>query len=294
VVGSGTGRLADELAGRFGNVHAMDLSLPMLLLHELIEDRPVQLNVVSARNRRAEADSITSITCSKERCVASATAVVADITAPPWPPATFTCVVAVYVVDVVPLSLWLPAITKLLAPGGALIIVGPLGYQHDSIPDQLAADRFLDRLRAANYEVDSLSWERTTHLVDPQSLSRTSLDNLVVAAVRSGSPAREDVLDLDSIFELADPILVESQTRITNAAVDVVHAKLQTRAGSIVLPPVAVHALGLVNGEKRYSEILEAVAGMTETSALPDTTRRELDACMQHLLDLGVVIARRS
>ena len=70
-------------------------------------------------------------------------------------------------------------------------------------------------------------------------------------------------------------------------------ATLQTSAGPVVLPPVAVHALGLVNGEARYAEILEAVADIPDSKSIPETTRRELDACIQHLLDIRVLSARR-
>jgi SAM-dependent methyltransferase len=293
VVGSGTGRLADELASRFGNVHTMDLSLPMLLLHELIAEGPLHFNVVHTRNRRAGADVIAPITCSKELCAASATPIAADITAPPWPPAAFDCIVAAYVIDVVPLSQWLPGITRLLAPGGVLIILGPLGYQHDSIADQLAADQLVERLRRAGYKVDSITWARTTHLIDRLDLLQTSIENMVVAAVRTGSLTSEHVLDPDSVLELADPLVIESRTRITNVAVDLFQATLQTSAGPVVLPPVAVHALGLVNGEARYAEILEAVADIPDSKSIPETTRRELDACIQHLLDIRVLSARR-
>ena len=192
VIGCGVGRIAEELAATGVNVTAVDLSATLLAARALMGQGTLEACDVQTRNAQSVTAQVHEVSArSRTLCGADVQVryAVADATAMPFADRSWPVVVSVYFTDVVPPSRLFPEAWRVLAPGGAFIHVGPLGYHFDDLSEHVCASELLEQLGEHGFEVSGTRFMSGTHHRIPGSLHTSVFDNLVFSARRPGATA---------------------------------------------------------------------------------------------------------
>jgi len=134
-LGAGLARFASDLRGEVEQLIALDVSLMMALSHLALHDGEVRLFEINERIAYDLAGLARPITASAKSS-APIDYCVADARQMPFADASLDLVVSAFFTDVVPLSALLREVRRVLAPGGAFIHFGPLGY-HFYMPEEM-------------------------------------------------------------------------------------------------------------------------------------------------------------
>jgi len=293
VLGSGMGRMAEELSSRYEQTCAIELLLPMELLRRKLHRQPVSFNIVDPRNRRLGSDIIRRIEIAGRsspngtRC----DFVVGDARHAPWPDGFFSCIVSAYFSDVVPYSMLLQEITRLLQPKGILVHIGPLAYHHQETGEHLAADQFVTRLKGFGYSILQTDWIKTTLRGDPTSMYSHTCDNLVLTARKTENVTiNPQELEMDSVLGFQEGVTLSTQVKICNESATILKSELKIGSGnSVALSPLATRMVEAIDGKDRFGDILTKLASMLGTEYLPQGELDKLKGLLVQLLEEGTL-----
>lgn len=180
VLGAGVGRLAHELAARYKNVYAIELSAPLLICAAQLRQGPIHAYEVSTRHTRTGEDQAKPFTARwPQKPGPAAKLCLMDATDLPFADGWADAVVSVYFTDVVPPRKLLPEVRRVLRPGGRFVHLGPLGYHFDDPDDHLSAAELLQEVAAHGFNVGKPRWVTSTHECDADSIYECRFHNLL-------------------------------------------------------------------------------------------------------------------
>jgi SAM-dependent methyltransferase len=293
VLGSGMGRMAEELSRRYEHTSAIERLLPMELLRRKMHKRAVSFNIVDPRNRRLRSDIVRAIQipCQSSSDTSRCDFVIGDARHAPWPDSSFSCVVSAYFSDVIPYSILLPEVTRLLRPGGILVHIGPLNYHHEELGEYLAADQFVARLADFGFSLLQTDWIKTTLRGDPTSMYSHTCDNLVLTARKAEklklSP-RE--FDRDAVLGFQEGITLSTEVRMSDESAAILKSELRIGDGkTVMLSPLASRLIEAVDGKTGFGEIVAKLVSMLGSERLPDGELDKLKRTVARLVELGAL-----
>ena len=184
MLGAGLGRLADELAGEYSEVHSIELSLPLALTAALLRQSSIAAYDVRTRHARNVDDQAKAFVATRPHRLSAATSriTVADATDLPFVNGFADVVISAYFTDVVPPRKLLSEVRRVLRPGGRFIHLGPLGYHFDDTDDHLSAEELLTEVAAHGFVVSAPRWVTTTHECEARSIHECRFHNLLFSA----------------------------------------------------------------------------------------------------------------
>jgi SAM-dependent methyltransferase len=248
VLGAGAGRFARELCADFATVEAVDRSLLAAAAFRLLaSDGATVHDVTEANAYSAE----TQVRRFEARVPAGAGLryTVADALALPFPDRSLSAVVSVYFTDVVPLAPLLAEVARVLAPGGALLHFGPLGYHFDAPAEMLAADEVRRAIEAAGFAIHLETRVPALHCGSAARMAANWFDNWSFVAVKGSAPPPAPIDDR-TVLALAGPVRLASDQILTPAEERTLGTRARGPAGKWVeLGDVAREVLLAVDGE---------------------------------------------
>ncbi len=293
VLGSGLGRMAEELSRRYERTCAIERLLAMELLRRRLHKEAVSFNIVDPRNRRLGSEIVrrVEIPHRSNRHGSRCDFVIGDARHAPWPDSSFSCVVSAYFSDVLPYSVLLPEVRRLLQPGGVFVHVGPLAYHHQETGEHLAADQFVTRLGDFGFSVLDTDWVRTTLRGDPTSMYSHTCDNFVLTARKAEKlKVGPQQLEMDAVLAFQDGVTLSTEARLSNESAAILKSELRIGDGRIVaLSPLATRLIEAVDGKTELGDILAKLASMLGSERLPDGELDRLKEKIAQLVELGAL-----
>lgn len=151
VLGAGMARFAWDLRPMFKHVIAAEASIPAAVLHDMLLRGDITTCEPEEQSAYTIADqgrqTVSSITrtfpwAGKEAPPGHGDLVycAADASAMPLEARSISAVVSIYFTDVLPLSLLLPEVKRLLKPGGVFLHFGPLAYHFDDFEEMYSIE----------------------------------------------------------------------------------------------------------------------------------------------------------
>ena len=294
-LGAGTGRIADELDARFGSVDAIDLSLPMALFHDSLRTHSTPFSVVELKNKRRASDTVVELVAARRRRLRTGVRyAVADATMAPWPDGAFSCLASVYFTDLIPLSKLLPAAIRLLQPNGVFVHVGPLGYHHERECDHLAAEQLAQRLSESGFQIVKMDFQRSTHLVQTDSLQRLEFQNMILVARKEISDNTHRSISANitprDVLSICGKVTISTCREVSDAAEDILSSELKTSTGiSMKLSPPVTRLMEIIDGNRTYAEIVDHLIAMTGAEELQDEELAEIQKELTELVNVGAL-----
>jgi hypothetical protein len=199
--------------------------------------------------------------------------------------------VSAYFSDVIPYSVLLPEVTRLLQPSGILVHVGPLAYHHKEIGEHLAADQFAARLADFGYSILQTDWVKTTLRGNPTSMYSHTCDNLVLTACKAENlRLSPQELEEDAVPAFQEGVTLSTEVKISNESAAILKSELKVGSGnSVALSPLATRMVEAINGKTRFGDILTKLALMLGTEHLPPGELNKLKGILVRLLELGAL-----
>lgn len=183
VLGAGLGRTLCEIDERFGNAVGIDLSATMATAYFLVNQADdVRACQLHQGNFLRAADECEVINVNRTLAGGEPRYIVGDAAALPFLADSFDVVVSHYFTDMVPLSLWLPEVQRVLKPNGHLIHFGPLGYVFPAIQEHYAVDQLAPAFRQHHFELSPIETITNTFYDSRNRLNRFQLENLLFTA----------------------------------------------------------------------------------------------------------------
>ena len=188
-LGAGTGRHVVELAGRFGESWAVDLSVDRTWLFERVLRQPLAFAAFEDGAPMSR-DGLTRLARTEPPASsAHLHLAVADARCLPLADAGATHVVSIYFTDMVPLHQLLPEAWRVLVPGGTFMHVGPLDYAFPDPAWRLAPEELPEAFRRFGFEIDSLRAQPMEFRRSSQSGIQVIYRGLVFRARKTELPA---------------------------------------------------------------------------------------------------------
>lgn len=228
-LGSGTGRIALELAGSFREIFATDLSFSMLyFFRQLLAGGEIGFHEINYANTFSDELISRPLTASAKPFLSGSPAVfeglsyfVSDVKELPLASGSMSSIFSVYFTDVIALKLMLPEISRVLKPGGIFVHFGPLGYGFENIAEKLTASEVKARLEAAGFEISEEAIVISNHLESDHAMDIVRLRNWVLVARKkyadTGGLSRHDSLAVagNLSYQLNGTIQDGEETRST-------------------------------------------------------------------------------
>jgi SAM-dependent methyltransferase len=186
VLGAGLGRIAWGLRRAFPRVLAVDSSPAMAALFRLLSRGPLRFTELNLNNARVRADQAIDVEAALPPAPDGSRLeyAIADAAQLPVADRSQAAVVSLYFTDVVPLSRLGPELSRVLAPGGVFVHVGPLAYHFSDVDEQVAADELAQRLAGYGFDVTEPRVVTNTLLKSSALLDGAVCDNVVFSGVR--------------------------------------------------------------------------------------------------------------
>ncbi|MEO7331472.1 MAG: methyltransferase domain-containing protein, partial [Minicystis sp.] len=166
VLGAGMARFAWDLLPMFQHVIAAEASIPAAVLHDMLQRgevitcEPEEQSAYTIADQGRQTVSSISRTypwAGKEPPPGHGDLVfcAADASAMPLADRSISAVVSIYFTDVLPLSLLLPEVKRLLKPGGVYLHFGPLAYHFDDFDEMWSAEEVRAIFASHGFEIRS-------------------------------------------------------------------------------------------------------------------------------------------
>lgn len=166
MLGAGMARFAWDLLPIFKHVIAAEASVPAAVLHDMLQRGEVITCEPEEQSAYTIADqgrqTVSSITrtypwAGKEPPPGHGDLVycVADASAMPLADRSISAILSIYFTDVLPLSLLLPEVKRLLKPGGVFLHFGPLAYHFDDFEEMYSIEEVRSIFASHGFEIRS-------------------------------------------------------------------------------------------------------------------------------------------
>lgn len=183
VLGAGTGRTLCMIDEKYSGTYGIDLSTAMGTAFRCLDvDRQLDAYLLQQGNFLRAADECELIRANRDLTGGTPKYAIADAASLPFGDASFDAVVANYFTDMLPLSLWLPEVVRVLKPTGQFIHYGPLGYAFPHIAEHYAADQLPIAFTQFGLQMSEPEFIRSSFYGSSKRLNRFDFDNLLFTA----------------------------------------------------------------------------------------------------------------
>lgn len=164
VLGASMARFAWDLLPIFRNVIAAEASVPAAVLHDMLQRADVttcepeeqSAYTVEDQGRQTISSILRTYPWAGKQAppgYGDLTYCVADASAMPLADRSISAVVSIYFTDVLPLSLLLPEMKRILKPGGVFLHFGPLAYHFDDFEEMYSIEEVRALFRSHGFEL---------------------------------------------------------------------------------------------------------------------------------------------
>ena len=218
-LGAGLGRVAYDLADLFNETYAIDSSISMAYLCQKIQQEDVTVFEINLRNA-ANKNSLykefkASSKHSSKNHRAKVSYIIGDAADMPFPGGFFSAVVSLYFTDVLPLSILVDELKRVLHPGGKFIHFGPFEYNFNNKIEMLSFDEVKEYLIKSNFMIIDEGRVLSSHCKSPISGAHRIYTNWLLKTER----LKDLKIDENSILTINHNIEFVQQGLIANAQV---------------------------------------------------------------------------
>lgn len=156
VLGGGLARTACELVSEFDEVFVVDNSVSCAYFFGKLRNEDVRFYDINFRNIESPDCMCRALTASVSHLAGKAKKVhyaLADVARLPFADSFFDCIVSVYFTDIVPLSILIGEVKRLLSAKGSFIHFGPLQYHFDNTAEMFSFDELTNAFKRENFRV---------------------------------------------------------------------------------------------------------------------------------------------
>ena len=266
VLGSGTGRIAAQVAHRHEQVISMDRSYTMAWLLDQVIQGPFSFYEYHGKNVTT-VERMTRLHHLQyhkpENAPGPAPApkekvfnMVADALHLPLANESVDTIYSVYFTDVLHLEKLMPELRRVLKPGGRFVHFGPLEYHFTELNHMLSAEEVKAAFEKAGFTVEKEGGAETTHGSYPDTMITRHYHNWAFSAQKQP----EFALAAEHTVELAGPVKyrvlghVEQQQQVTDdVQLELPNGETYDGAGSVI------EILNFVQGPTKVQDLLNAL-----------------------------------